>query len=700
MRMRADAMFLEVQSVDQVWEALTGDFLHTFFNQQDIYGNTLSKNLGRDKWGLWGRVDKYNQLQAAVRFSSTRKSTESFGITPYVCTSEITCQLCRNNTGFQRSGNPKTDVVFDCGDGNSSSTEAAADSDDGGRQLRIQRPEIRSSLPRSGAMEDRFKFFLYPSESQENLLEVLNYYRARGWIDDGTQTVEIQLYLLNCDQGPRCQLEQLWIHFSFSNGGGIYYARRLEPVFLELFSGTLNMLIDSCWFVVLVITTFFRARLAWRAFLLSELFDHFLEPFNAWEWVILMTGWFNVYGFYLMYGITTGVSQSLEKVRSFGWDLSNNSEDLVEEFFNTVSPQVAQLANLRIALDYYVIILMFRFFVSFGAQPRLAFLTKTMRAVTTDMVHFGAVALPAFIAYVVSGTLMFGRKFEGFATLQASFGTCFRISMESEFDWAEWTEDYYWYIAIWTWTFILMVVLLMINMVMAIILDIYNEVRESTRSKDAETIWTTIFNLCVRLYHFRTWVPERTLHNSLAAQEDDTPSIIGVNYLKTNFPHMPAREARILYADCNRDMKHASENDLDNRSLLKTAGSLMASLDKVNNVVAPRDEASKDPLQVWTAPVAQRTPVSASGPGEIDSFLTLPAFSKGSRQPPLVNPEPDEVPAHPEGPMPKWLQEVHRLLADQRKWLLHAQWQLQEMQWQVQLGHMAKPTETSLPQAL
>jgi len=74
------------------------------------------------------------------------------------------------------------------------------------------------------------------------------------------------------------------------------------------------------------------------------------------------------------------------------------------------------------------------------------------------------VAFPSFLAYAISGNLIFGRRMEVFATVQAAFATCFRIVMECEYDWDTLSADYFWTTALWIWTFIVLNVLILLNM--------------------------------------------------------------------------------------------------------------------------------------------------------------------------------------------------------------------------------------------
>merc|ERR1719469_318194 len=201
---------------------------------------------------------------------------------------------------------------------------------------------------------------------------------------------------------------------------------------------------------------------------------------TAWEWVLILIGWWNIYGFYKMLKWEGEVVEALGPVHTKGWTIGPADEEKIEQLFTVASTASEGLAQLRVVFAQYSVVLMFRFFVSFGSQPRLAIVLKTMRNVLMDFFHFLIVFLPTFLAYVISGNLVFGRRVEDFATIKGSFAACFRIAMESEYDWAELSEEYFWAAAVWAWSFMLLIVLIFLNMVLAIVLDIYNETRETS----------------------------------------------------------------------------------------------------------------------------------------------------------------------------------------------------------------------------
>jgi len=690
-RMHADGMFIPVQTIDELWDQFQGPFLDTFFVQTNIYGQPQPQTLGPgDNWGLWGRVDTYNQLLGPVRFSTSRKSAEAYGRTPYACSSNVTCGLCRSNTGFQRRGAPIRDN-FDCG--NWSWT---------GRRLEFYRDELSGTIQDpSEDLDDHFMFYLYPDVRKAELQETLGYFRERGWMDEKTDYVEIMFFLVNCELG-RCRVEQVRLMFRFSQGGGVYYKRLLVPIFLEAFADMKSMAVDFFFFITWLATACFRALLAWRAFVHSQLMSHLLVPANLMEIVILLFALGPMFAVYLGYSVANNVKTMLEPIRALGWDMhASGSEALFEQMFTDIPAWSDSLESARAFANWLTIVLMFRFFLNFGAQPRLRVVTRTLMVVTNDLFHFVLVFVPIVAAYLGSGAVLLGRNYATFATLKAALGAAFRIMMEAEYDWEEWSEEYYWYTTLWSWVFMFMIVLLFLNMVLAIILDVYNEVRTKIGAKAAEPIWTTVYNMGVRIFYFKRWVPWRKLLKELNKGDHLQHSVISAMNIKLAFPRISDAQLYIIFTDCRREMTAQAKRDLDNRTLLLAAGTLMSNLDKANAQVSRfNEEEGQDPIHAWTSPHVSKTSASSMAGWQAgDSFMTTISHSKGAKNPRIKDPEEEERDGFadsgaPTAASPAWLTEVHALLHSQRAWLKHAHWQLQQMQWQMQLAHAAKYQET------
>merc|ERR1719359_1104221 len=94
--------------------------------------------------------------------------------------------------------------------------------------------------------------------------------------------------------------------------------------------------------------------------------------------------------------------------------------------------------------------IVFRLFKAFSAQPRLALVTKTLTLASIDLMHLCFLLLMGAIDWEAISTI--GRLEAG----------------------------------IWMWCFFIIVVLLMLNMILAIVMDAYAEVKEN--AGNAETL--------------------------------------------------------------------------------------------------------------------------------------------------------------------------------------------------------------------
>merc|ERR1711865_133414 len=89
--------------------------------------------------------------------------------------------------------------------------------------------------------------------------------------------------------------------------------------------------------------------------------------------------------------------------------------------------------------------------------------------------------------------------------------------------WTTWT---------WVWTFLLLIVLLMLNMVLAIIMDVYSDVR--LQAGNGETVWVNIIFLGRRVFLAREWVNDKTLLERVS----EMPRVISIEEIKAAIPEL------------------------------------------------------------------------------------------------------------------------------------------------------------------
>jgi len=112
--------------------------------------------------------------------------------------------------------------------------------------------------------------------------------------------------------------------------------------------------------------------------------------------------------------------------------------------------------------------------------------TDTLISASTDLAHFSLVFLSIFLTYALAGSVLFGRDMDNFSTFARAVASSFRIMM-GDFDWEELSGVGRTEAGLWFCTFIVIIVLLMLNMLLAIVMDAYDKV--SRKAGDAETLW-------------------------------------------------------------------------------------------------------------------------------------------------------------------------------------------------------------------
>lgn len=229
--------------------------------------------------------------------------------------------------------------------------------------------------------------------------------------------------------------------------------------------------------------------------------------------------------------------------------------------------------------------------------------------------------------------------------------------------------------------------MLLINLLIAIILDTYKELQKAEESREA--VWNTMAQFWYRLIYVRRWVSE--LDVAKLCSDRYRPELLDKITMQEQFPQMPQHQLDLIFEDSAIQMQAQANKDINTEKLVKMAGSLMSSVSGVNDSLAEMmTEESRDSLQSW---VVGKTPG-----GKAEGDLQY----KGSKPPRLVDPvKVDSVDSIPEGeealsekeelPDPDeaipieeewktlWLRETETMMKAQRSWLVNASWHLDQL---------------------
>merc|ERR1711959_819102 len=104
--------------------------------------------------------------------------------------------------------------------------------------------------------------------------------------------------------------------------------------------------------------------------------------------------------------------------------------------------------------------------------------------------------------------------------------------MESEYAWHSLSEEDFLTSASWVWSFLTIIVLLMLNMVLAIIMDVYAEVRRA--HGDSLTVVDNMRFLVRRLWLWREWITD----DHMLAVLDELPRALTGREVRQAFPGM------------------------------------------------------------------------------------------------------------------------------------------------------------------
>lgn len=403
----------------------------------------------------------------------------------------------------------------------------------------------------------------------------------------------IRMVVLN-GENDQARVEQLMITILFSRAGGLYSRLKLQS--LPLIDGGLYVYI--LWIFCLVVLSCGCVYRLFRAIRGKALTRHILQWVTALSWFIAFVGWMHVSCFVYQYLLRSEVEKWLEALISDRQSGAKNDITKSVALYDAIE-DMAFDGIFQWLTAFYNLVLMFSFLTALHYQPRLAIVTSTLVATMADLIHFVIVFLPTFFAYAMSGNFIFGHNIKEFATLQSSLGTCFKIAMTSEFNWEDLSSEDWLTACLWIWTYIIVVVWLLLNMILAIIMDVYTEINSKAGT---ETVWQTMWTLWERVRHCRTWVNFNELLDTLDQMED----YVTREMILEQFPEMPDQQLARLLSACDSEARQSSKSSMSVLDTVQMIAAIKLGLDKVaKNVVdlAEHDEVEKEEADMPTSAI-------------------------------------------------------------------------------------------------
>eukprot|EP00930_Biecheleria_cincta_P045279 TRINITY_DN31210_c0_g1_i1.p1 TRINITY_DN31210_c0_g1~~TRINITY_DN31210_c0_g1_i1.p1 ORF type:complete len:927 (-),score=178.82 TRINITY_DN31210_c0_g1_i1:78-2858(-) len=318
------------------------------------------------------------------------------------------------------------------------------------------------------------------------------------WLDDQTQRIEISFTTYNAHYG---MYNLASINFWFNRAGSVHKMVVVrsswaglgvrDPSTLAVISAAGITWILSCLYVtrielIDIVTMIRSSKKLWY----YTLADDYLGFWNCVDWcAILMTTVICViFGvLHLCIGnVNTLLGEMVLRAdaQSYRFPPVDRYRAGVAKFDGAISEMMDTERQLRMWLCVYPFVLLSRLFKSFSAQKRLAIVSDTFIVARNDMVHFFIVFSSVYFCMTVNAVIFFGQDQLDFATLDRALPACFR-AMLGDWDWDGMINIGLFKAFVWFFAFMLLMVIILLNMLLAILMEAYGTVKEDARNADS-----------------------------------------------------------------------------------------------------------------------------------------------------------------------------------------------------------------------
>lgn len=294
------------------------------------------------------------------------------------------------------------------------------------------------------------------------------------FIDRKTRQVQASMLLYNADLHIICLVEA---NFFFARTGRVWPLLRIKTIDPDPFAQRQLLFFDSIFLAILLINFLKDIRVICIYWMKTDI-RHLNKTLpHGVIWYVLD-----------IVGLCVGISLALTFLRYY-----QKAEGLVEE----LQDNFAQITNQDVILDLfdhveevvhktvvpyryvqllYPFSLLMRLGLSFSGNPRLSMITRVFSEAGTVLYHYLMVFLSFIATFTVLGLLMFGREVESYSTFGRSLQSVVQM-LFGDVDWEELSVIGFVRATCFYWIFHITLVLVMFNILIAIVLDTYEDLR-------------------------------------------------------------------------------------------------------------------------------------------------------------------------------------------------------------------------------
>lgn len=260
------------------------------------------------------------------------------------------------------------------------------------------------------AAELMYPFFLFEQEPMDILQKRVQYLENINWIDQYTTQLNIKVLFLNDDVEL---IQHLKIRFLFPNSGSIFSKMYFQSSYTNAYKTAIVLVFDIVWLLLLIKVFLQALKDAFQAFRKGKIGMYCKNVWNITDWASIVFG-FVIIGMFAL---------ERNMVETLGDQLNTAGGNINQDYWGSMLKlhiDAEVLSNMgmwfRLLQANYTMIILMRFFKAFKGQARLAIVTNTIVHASSDLFHFVIVFLSAFLTYTFAGTVLFGRRIQGFST--------------------------------------------------------------------------------------------------------------------------------------------------------------------------------------------------------------------------------------------------------------------------------------------
>eukprot|EP00405_Crypthecodinium_cohnii_P036869 CAMPEP_0206539970 /NCGR_PEP_ID=MMETSP0325_2-20121206/8721_1 /ASSEMBLY_ACC=CAM_ASM_000347 /TAXON_ID=2866 /ORGANISM="Crypthecodinium cohnii, Strain Seligo" /LENGTH=995 /DNA_ID=CAMNT_0054037593 /DNA_START=87 /DNA_END=3074 /DNA_ORIENTATION=+ len=536
----SDLTLNSISSNDEMWAWLSNGLLPTFRGEDDRPGYVLN----------------YNKVLGSLQLSQRRLVTDSCSnvndkVANYVGLKCRTGDLTTASFGAaleEPLGNLSTDVAFVAGSGL-----------DGG--LLISKDQYYAFLDTNN-----------PTAAASRIEEL----RSGGWCDEATDWVEARTAMFN---GEVSAFIDVSIRFDFEDGGLVGKTLSVRPLHTPQWT-TWNTAISIIFLVMMLLLLMLNLqevldRKAKRKAEEDELAEagEEEEPDEGWLsycnpcgrmarlwfgdfW--LAVDWFGIFSgvglvvlFITLSGVIAVVTSEVRNLESTTFDTEtphwNETADVHESYntaarayetsiatvFGQLNIVIEQKVFHRICTFGFTLYLLLRFLRGCLGQPYWATMIRTIEQALPDVVHLSLMLAICFENFALSGCLIFGSSLEAWSSVNNSHRAALAI-LSGIGDFGEMYEVYPVAAIVWLFLFAVVIVFIASNMIFAIMVDHYGQVR-----KDNSSASQTLLQQCRFLVEDVIWTGSFHIRRGIRTMQEKWPRVTQVT------PYIDPEEPRV-----------------------------------------------------------------------------------------------------------------------------------------------------------